>query len=155
MGRAGARLPTLARLVKRSRLASRSPKRVAEAEAREALRVAVSRAHGDRCALAPTGRCRNVYGDPWRPQDALDPHEVVRRSQRPGSHLERNVVIPLCRWHHDQDRHLPEAQALGIRAPGWTVDQYGLDRVLAELARIRSEVNAGGLRSPAFWLDER
>lgn len=125
-------------LVRSTRLHPVSERRASEQEARDTLREAVSAAFGHRCALGGRGDCRNEYGAVWRAGDRLDVHEVIRRSQLPGAHLVPAVCLPLCRGHHNLDVSLPAGESAGIRAPGWTVDRYGVERVVAELARVRA-----------------
>lgn len=134
---------------RRTRLSGASERRRGEREQRQDVTQGALLRHSDRCALAHTGSCRDAYGATWRPQAGLDAHEVIRRSQRPGAHLDERLVIPLCRHHHNLDVSLDAGQAWGIRAPGWTADRYGIEAVVAELERIR--------RSPPgrpFWLDD-
>lgn len=136
------------------RLAPVSDRRAAERDEREQVREFVLAAHGYRCALAVHGDCRNEFGGRWRLGDRLDTHEVVRRSQLRGAHLLPLVCLPLCRGHHDLDLVLPVAERVGIRVPRWTVDRYGLELVVAELARVRSGWCSGREVVPFWRADE-
>ena len=134
--------------MKRTPPRHKSKKRAAEQNARRTLCDAVSGAYGGRCALFHLGGCTGPTGLPWAHTDGLEFHEVIRRSQLAGSHLNPFLVIPLCRGHHEMDSDLGEAQRLGLRAPRWAYDQYGQDRVVAELSRLRQ--NPG----QPFWADQ-
>lgn len=129
--------------MKRTRIRPRSQRRVDEADQRAAAVAEAFAPHRGRCALEPVGGC-------WGP---IDPHEVIRRGQRPGSHLDARLILPLCRRHHDLDVELSTAEELGIRAPGWTAERYGVERVVAELDRIRREYLLTGARGSPFWRD--
>lgn len=134
--------------MKRSPLKSRSKKRASEQTTRKKLCDAVFDAYGGRCALVHLGGCTGPSGQLWSSGDGLEFHEVIRRSQLAGSHLNPFLVIPLCRGHHQMDTDLGEAQRLGLRAPRWAFDQYGQDVVVAELARLRQTPGQ------PFWADE-
>lgn len=136
---------------RRKGLAARSTAARDERNAREAVRVQVSQAFGGRCALYTPGWCRRPGGGFWRPGDELDFHEVIRRGQLAGAHLDPRLVIPLCRAHHDLDLRLSVAEQVGIRAPRWALDRYGLEAVVADLARIRAEYLAGRDPAPPIW----
>lgn len=136
---------------RRKGLAPRSTRSRDQRNARQAVCATVSAAYRHRCALDTPGWCRGPTGVLWRPGDPLDFHEVVRRSQWPGAHLDARLVIPLCRAHHDLDLRLSVAEQVGIRAPGWAVERYGLDAVLADLARIRADHLAGRTPAPPIW----
>ena len=123
--------------MKRTPLKHRSKKRASEQTARRAVCVAVLDAYGGRCALSHLGDCTGPTGLPWTQGDGLDFHEIIRRSQLAGAHLNPFLVIPLCRGHHDMDADLGDAQRLGLRAPRWAYDMHGQDAVVAELARLR------------------
>lgn len=122
---------------RRTRLRARSQRTVEQQPTRDQVCEQVAAEYRHRCALARFGWCAGPGGMPWRQGGPLDFHEVIRRSQWPGAHLDPRLVIPLCRAHHELDGTLSIAEQHGIRAPRWAVDQYGLDRVLAELARLR------------------
>lgn len=95
------------------------------------------------CCLAPLGDC-------WGPSD---PHEIVRRSASPGSHLKKELVVRICRKHHQIDDDDPElAQTLGIRIPGWAYRMYGNEAV-AEAQRLRQQLWLGQRGEP-FWMGE-
>lgn len=134
--------------MKRTPLKARSKKRTSEQAARKKLCEAVLDAHGGRCALYRLGDCSGPGGAPWRHGDRLEFHEVIRRSQLAGSHLNPFLVIPLCRGHHELDSDLGEAQRLGLRAPRWAYDQHGQDSVVAELSRLRQTPGR------PFWADQ-
>ena len=134
--------------MKRTPLKSRSKKRASEQTARKRLCEAVLDAYGGECALSQLKGCTGPTGRLWTHGDELEFHEVIRRSQLAGSHLNPFLVIPLCRGHHEMDSDLSVAQRLGLRAPRWAYDRYGQDRIVAELARLR--------QSPGepFWVSE-
>jgi hypothetical protein len=134
--------------VKRTPIKPRSKKRASEQTARRTLCAAVLDAYAGRCALSHLGGCNGPTGRPWTHGDGLEFHEVIRRSQLAGSHLNPFLVIPLCRGHHNMDSNLSEAQTLGLRAPRWAYDQYGQDAVIAELARLRQTPGQ------PFWASE-
>ena len=137
--------------LKRSRLAPVSGRRRAERDQRDAVRAATAIEHGWVCVYAARRECRNEWGDPWQPGQHLDIHETIRRSQLTGAHLNALVCVTVCRFHHDVDVSLPAAEAIGLRAPGWTVTRYGIDAVLDEMHRIRAEYNASGTPGTPFW----
>ena len=126
-------------------VAPRSQRRLAEAEARAAACAEALARHHGRCALWSSLRPAGCT-----PGTALDYHEVIRRSQWPGAHLDARLILPLCRRHHDLDVRLPTAEAAGIRAPRWAADRLGLDAVLAELALQRAAYRSGRARTPAW-----
>lgn len=128
---------------RKQRLAPISRRRRAEAPDRDAVRDATIARQGGVCALAWHSRCRGRDGRLWRRGDRLEVHEVVRRGARPGAHLDERLTLALCARHHDLDTRLPVAESLGIRAPGWAVERYGVDAVAEDLAAIRAALAAG------------
>ena len=136
---------------RRSRLQPRSAATTDARSEREALCARVAAAYGHRCALHTPGECRGAAGYVWRVGDPLDFHEVVRRSQWPGAHLDERFVIPLCRHHHNLDLRLSVAEQVGIRAPRWAYDRLGVDVVLAELSQRRAAYRAGDTLGPPSW----
>lgn len=96
-----------------------------------------------RCQLRGNGPC-------WGP---LDVHEVVRRSQHPGSHLIEELCITLCRRHHDLDESRFVAEGLGIRVPDWEYEQRG-EMALAEAAALRGCWRTGITPPPPSWWPE-
>src|SRR5690606_21734018 len=67
------------------------------------------RAHqGPRCAWPGCDR-------PWD-----DPHEVLTRG-RGGSHIDREVIIGLCREHNHEATNTAPAQCIGVVVPSWVV----------------------------------
>lgn len=152
MKRSG-RLRRTGGLVRSGRLPGASRRRSNERDARARVKATVLADHGYRCVLAGRGDCRAAGGRVWRAGDTLDVHEVVRRSQLPGAHLDERLCVPLCRGHHDLDVRLPVAEQAGIRAPRWTIDRYGVERVVAELARVRAGW-CTGIPVVPFWREQ-
>lgn len=93
---------------RRTRLASQSRKRRAEARARRDVVAEVVARDGGCVArdLVPEVEC-------WGP---LDVDEVVSRGVRPGGHLDAGNAQALCRGHHEWRGANPaEARERGIR----------------------------------------
>jgi hypothetical protein len=128
----------------RKRIPQVSEKREAERDERKAVVDRAIKAEGGRCALwwMTDPPC---FGD-------LVGHEAVHRSVRPGSHLEDGIVIAACVGHNGwEDVQTDEvAENAGIRAPSWAIERYGIERVAAELRRIRRERSFGRTAVP-FW----
>lgn len=98
----------------RKPLKPESDKRKAERPERQRVReITISRAFYG-CELrdrVPDVKC-------WHPDgpNKLDVHEIEARGTSPGSHLDEDNTIAVCRSHHDWiDAHIPEAEALGVR----------------------------------------
>lgn len=82
----------------RKPLAPMSKKRKAEAPERARVRaVVIARDGGCRAAVLLPGRCRS----PFRDRPPLEVHEVESRARRPGSHLDPDLCVALCQFHHD------------------------------------------------------
>lgn len=95
----------------RKPLPAKSKKRVAEDPERARVRqVVLDRDQGCMGRGILPGRC-------WHPRDEpLDVHEVESRGTHPGSHLDPEVCLALCRGHHQWvTTHPAEAEALGYR----------------------------------------
>lgn len=77
-------------------------------------------------------------------QGPIDPHEVVGRGVRPGSHLEPELVIGLCRGHHGLITVEPAlGERVGARMPSWAYIKWG-QVALTEAARRRAWTRAAG-----------
>lgn len=91
----------------------RSAKRVAETDARAAVRDATIRRAGGKCqaaAIVPEIAC-------WGP---LDVDEVIGRGVNPGGHLDLENTQALCRGHHSWKHENPaEARRRGLRRESW------------------------------------
>jgi hypothetical protein len=124
-------------LERRTRLKARSPKRQAEAEGRRAI---TSKLAG--CEL------RNVIE---RCAGPLDGHELVARGTRPGSHMEAELVVGLCRRHHELVTGAPPfAESVGARITSWAYEKWGAV-VLEEAARRREVARRTGLVVGGRW----
>jgi len=80
--------------------------------------------------LIPTigGRPRNCW-------NLLDPHEVISRGRRPGSHLEVELVVMVCRGHHDYitaNQDAEDVRAVGLG--GFHADEY--DEAVTAVKRL-------------------
>jgi hypothetical protein len=113
---------------------------------RESVRSATIARQGNRCAFHTLGRC-----DYSR---RLEVHEMIRRSDRPGSHLDARVTIALCPYHHALDAGR-RGESWGIRCPEWAERRYSTAAVLAEMYLIRQHRLAGRTPSPPFWDADR
>jgi len=95
--------------LKRTRLQPMSKKRRSEAAERRAVVAEAHARDGGRCVaadLVPHVTC-------WGP---LDGDEIVKRSARPGGHLDAANVQGLCRAHHSwKDDHPIDAARVGLR----------------------------------------
>lgn len=105
---------------KRKGIKPQSEKRIEERfDRNETIRQVSFRANGmcQATVLAPDVPCW-VTG--WTA------HEVVQRSVRPGSHLEPDLCIFVCGYHHglihDDE---PRARKFGFIRDSWDVDAYG------------------------------
>jgi hypothetical protein len=96
-------------LRRRTRIAQRSPKRIAEADRRREVIAEVVARDGPGCKalrLIPGHAC-------WGP---LDPDEYDQRGTRPGGHLDPTNVQMLCRAAHTwATEHQLEAARLGLK----------------------------------------
>lgn len=132
-------------LRRRKRLAPRSPKRIAEAEARDEVRTVVRARAGGRCEarhLVPSVKC-------WGP---LDVDEIESRGTHPGSHLDPDLCQLLCRAHHDwKHAHPAAALELGLRRHS-TYDTPGDS--MPERATLESCVCGGCFECPDGWHDD-
>jgi hypothetical protein len=100
-------------LRRKVRIRARSPKTVAEAPARKAVRERALERAGHQC------EARDVWPeiDCWGP---LDVDEITARGVRPGSHLEDSQTQVLCRGHHEaRHRYVLEASRRGLRRSAW------------------------------------
>lgn len=106
--------------LKRTRIQPVSKKRQREAPTRRAVVAEAHSRDGYRCVAAdvvPEVKC-------WGP---LDGDEIVKRSARPGGHLDASNVQGLCRAHHDwKDTHPLDAARRGLRP--FPVGYMGDDR---------------------------
>lgn len=103
-----------------------SAKREAEHDERETVRARVMARDGG-CVLRylSTQRVDRLYllighGDVAIPErdcaGRLDAHETAARGTHPGSHLVDDLVVTLCRSHHDWcHAHPIEARAMGLK----------------------------------------
>ena len=82
-------------------------------EAPERRRILAEVVHGQPCAVRWDENCRGM---------ATDGHEIVPRGRRPGSHLERELVVPVCRpCHTALTEHPAEANRRGFLFHSWEV----------------------------------
>lgn len=98
--------------MKRSRVAPRSPKRIAETDERAAVRAAVhARDHVCQAiGVIPHHTCAGP----------LDVDEIIPRSAWPGGHLVGDNCQLLCRRAHDwKGDHPADAHALGLHGYSW------------------------------------
>lgn len=112
---------------RKTRLRWRSAKAIELAPLRAEVVAAVLHRDSYRCQL------RGYAGDCYGP---LDVHEVVRRSQHPGAHLDETLCITLCRRHHELDEDRVLAETIGIRVPGWRWERDGM-RAVRDAAALR------------------
>ena len=106
----------------RKRLPAESPKRKAERPVRAEVRqVVLERDQGCTARGLLPGRCWHPYGEP------LDVHEVTARGTHPGSHLNPDAAVAVCRGHHQWiGNHPAEAEEAGFRVRFTTgVDEEG------------------------------
>lgn len=79
-------------------------------------------------------------------------HEVVKRSQLRGAHLNQQLTITLCSVHNGWvEDHPKEAQRCGLSVPGWVWRRDG-DKALREAAMMRRNLMFG-IESSPYWLD--
>lgn len=112
--------------LRRTGIRPRSKRKQAEIEIRRSDEF-----RRDRCELA------GVRFPCWGP---IDRHEIVRRSQDRHASITPEVVIGLCRAHHQLDTHLDDAVELGIRIHAWEwhrADAYERNRLIKDAARKR------------------
>lgn len=85
--------------------------------------------------------------------DGFDGHEIVNRSQYLRPHLVLDLVVTLCRRHHNWvTTHSDDAEPLGVHFPGWAwkrdpVVGYQWSRAAQEAARRHGD--GTGLRP--YW----
>jgi hypothetical protein len=98
-------------------LGRESTKRKAERPDRQRVREITLKRANYQCQLArlvPDVEC-------WGP---LDVDEIAARGVAPGSHLNEDVTIAVCRRHHDwRTQHPAEAYELGARITGGEYDR--------------------------------
>lgn len=120
-----------------------SAKRRAEAPTRkEAVRRAIG--PGAVCALRLPSESGGCYG-------GIVGHELVKRSQLRGAHLDARLIVALCSGHNSWVEDNPlEAQRLGVSIPRWVWDQMG-EAALAEAALLRQAAALGRPRMPSWF----
>lgn len=104
--------------MKRTRLKPQSARRVYErAERAQVIDDVLERDHW-------VCQARHLLGTPC--EGLLTAHEVVQRSVRPGSHLERELCVCICDSHHSWVHdHIAESREFGLIRMSWEVDADG------------------------------
>lgn len=101
-----------------------SAKRASEADRRWDVRMEALTRAKFRCE-APDDAFGVGHGGP------LDVHEVVGRGVRPGSHLEEELTMVVCRSHHELIGLFPEhARELGLRKESWEVPAPATSKIV-------------------------
>lgn len=120
-----------------------SAKRRAEATTRkEIVRRAIG--PGAMCALLVVDAAGDCYG-------GVVGHELVKRSQLRGAHLDERLIIALCSGHNSWvEDHPLDAQRLGVAIPRWVWDQMG-EQALVEAAMLRQAAAMGRPRMPSWF----
>lgn len=115
----------------------RSAKRAAEMDDRRAIYDWLRATHPVQCAWP---RCSK----PWE-----DAHEVHTRA-RGGSHIDRRVIIGLCRDHNRRAGDDPRAaECIGVVVPSWAADN-DLDHAMRIAASTRLVLDQGDPQ-PCPW----
>lgn len=108
-------LESRSQLTSKTRVKPRSQKRIDEKPERDAVREATLRRAGFRCEAGDGAFGMPCFGD-------LAAHEVIKRSVRPGSHLEVELTAAVCVAHHaalDEAKHRPEARRRRLFFDSW------------------------------------
>ena len=113
---------------------------------------ALTRREVVRQALGPGAMCSLMLSpDSGRCFGPIVGHELVKRSQLRGAHLDRRLIVALCSGHNSWvEDHPLEAQRLGVSIPRWVWDQMGED-ALVEAATLRTVAAAGQPRMPSWF----
>jgi hypothetical protein len=75
-------------------------------------------AQGFRGSYCYPGDVYDCHGEPCG-----DVHEVIKRSRRPGAHLDVTLTVFTCRVHHDEiEMHEPEARLAGLAFRSWELE---------------------------------
>ena len=123
--------------MKRTPLRPMSNKRRTQMAERSKVVAAVHERDGGCVALATVWGERGITywtpGDldhfPARCAGPLDAHEIVQRSVRPGAWLEPDLIVSLCRAHHDFVSNYPaEAMRIGLLANSWDAANFEAGR---------------------------
>jgi len=116
--------------VKRTPLSPMSPKRRSQLAERKRVVAQVMERDGgcqfyDRTLTTTEWLEGDLVGAPRYCSDILDAHEIVQRSVRPSAWLEPDLVVCLCRAHHQWiDGHEPAARRLGLLADSWQASEF-------------------------------
>lgn len=126
-----------------TRIPSQSAKRRGERPERERI-VTEARERDGGCVLA---------GVVFPCRGPLDGHEVVRRGALPGAHLIPELVVTLCRSHHNHvTEYGRDGERWGVCYPSWVWDRYP-ERLTAwiRVATTYARQNRGARTLAPWW----
>jgi hypothetical protein len=120
---------------------SEKRRRLDRERAKFTKRMLALHAHCQAC-----GPRRALRGGAYRVKDAVDVHELVKRSQG-GSIVDEANVLCVCRLCHDWiEDHPTDAEERGLALPSWATPA-----MRAEASALRGSWGEGIPRSPTWW----